>query len=272
MSTHAQMFSYREILNYELTRRQAKNAKYSLRAFARDITVSPSTLCEVMSGRCGLSVRTAKRIVKSIGFSLQEQELFCDLVQSQHGKTERERKVADIRLIKHRQNQSFSEMHLDTFKLIADWYHSAILELMLMDDFDPDPKWIASTLRISPHTAGQAVERMLRLGILEKVSGGLKNKVGDFIIGRDIPSLPLREFHRQILTKASTALDVQPLEAREFNTAIIAIDSDDIPIAKAMIREFQQEICQKLSDRAKKSRLYTCAIQFFSIDGGGFNA
>ena len=50
---------YREFLRRELTRRVQRNPAYSLRAFARDIRVSPSTLSEALRGRFDFSAPQA---------------------------------------------------------------------------------------------------------------------------------------------------------------------------------------------------------------------
>ena len=58
--------SLREILNEELQRRRARRSAYSLRAFARNLRMSPSFLCEIMGGRKLPSPVMAERILTEI--------------------------------------------------------------------------------------------------------------------------------------------------------------------------------------------------------------
>lgn len=67
---------YREILRNQLQRRQEVNSKYSLRAFALRLEISPSKISEILSGKKRLSVDRAEVIANKLGLSPQEKELF----------------------------------------------------------------------------------------------------------------------------------------------------------------------------------------------------
>ena len=58
--------SYQDILKAELEKRQRANARYSLRAFARDLGVSPSNLSEILQRKAGLSRIKAQEIAKKL--------------------------------------------------------------------------------------------------------------------------------------------------------------------------------------------------------------
>src|SRR2546430_13739191 len=55
---------YRRVLRKELESRCRTSPRYSLRAFARDLKISPSRLSEILSGKQGLS-RAAARGIRS---------------------------------------------------------------------------------------------------------------------------------------------------------------------------------------------------------------
>jgi len=57
---------YIELLNREFESRKARNTKYSLRAFARDLGLSPGTLSEVLKQKRGLPVRSVAGISSRI--------------------------------------------------------------------------------------------------------------------------------------------------------------------------------------------------------------
>ncbi|HWW62311.1 MAG TPA: helix-turn-helix domain-containing protein, partial [Thermoanaerobaculia bacterium] len=54
--------SFREILQAEFDRRAARNARYSLRAFARSLGIAHTTLSRFLSGRRRLTSRAIRRI------------------------------------------------------------------------------------------------------------------------------------------------------------------------------------------------------------------
>lgn len=73
------MSSCRVILQQTLVAKQKKNSRYSLRAFARDLRVSPSFLSEVLNGKYGISRQLARQIAERLGFDPRESDHFCEL-------------------------------------------------------------------------------------------------------------------------------------------------------------------------------------------------
>ena len=63
MSDAAMPRTYRDVLRAKLAQRCERNASYSLRAFARDLTLSPSYLSEVLNGKSFLSPAICDRVV-----------------------------------------------------------------------------------------------------------------------------------------------------------------------------------------------------------------
>ena len=71
--------SCRVILQQTLFSKQQKNKRYSLRAFARDLKISPSFLSEVLNGKYGISKQLAGQIADRLGFNSEEVQHFCSL-------------------------------------------------------------------------------------------------------------------------------------------------------------------------------------------------
>lgn len=62
-------FSFAIVLKEVLMERQKKNSKYSLRAFARDIELSPSTVSRIFNDKYDLSIRLVEDVLLRIGVS-----------------------------------------------------------------------------------------------------------------------------------------------------------------------------------------------------------
>lgn len=157
---------YKTILKEELASRCRQNPRYSLRAFARDLKLAPSRLSEVLSGKQGLSRPAAERIAKALGYAPGDIERFCDLVESLHARSKKNRDSARLRLKKVGGDSTEIQLQADTVKLIADWYHFAILELTNIDGFRSESKWIAKRLGISEFEAQLALDRLQRLNLI----------------------------------------------------------------------------------------------------------
>jgi len=60
----------------------------------------------------------------------------------------------------------------DAASLLAEWHHYAILELTRLECFEPDVRWIGRVLGLHPDEVNVALNRLLRLGLLEMSDAG----------------------------------------------------------------------------------------------------
>jgi uncharacterized protein (TIGR02147 family) len=139
-----------------------------LRSFARDLGFSPARLSDVLRGRYGLSLAAAQTVASRLGMNSKERQHFCDLVESKHARSKANREAAQRRLDSA---QTYQQLTMDTFAVIADWYHYAILELTLLKNFQSDVKWIAHQLGINSIVVSAAIERLKRLDLIVQIEG-----------------------------------------------------------------------------------------------------
>lgn len=104
------MSDLKSVIATTYQKRQAINRSYSQNAFARELGVSPTALSQYLSGKRNLSPINLKKVVRSLGLPLE---------YAQKSK----RNIFSI------QTPSI-KLKLDTFSLISDWYHFAILNLL----------------------------------------------------------------------------------------------------------------------------------------------
>lgn len=264
----SQQTLHQKILREDLVRRCDKNPRYSLRAFARDLNLSASHLSGVLAGRYGLSREGAIDIAKRLSLSKLEAQIFIQSVASRHGRSKALREAATLKLRDlQSQNKDINYLQLDQFKMIADWFHFAILELTYLKSFKPDIGWIAKTLGIRPETAGSAVSRLKRLKVLVTEGRRWFPSTAASEAGMEVPSAAIKTFHAQILQKASQAIYFQPVEQRDFRSTILAIRKDRLPEAKKALEKLHQEFCSEISgnDPGFQDEVYCLATQLFSL-------
>lgn len=255
---------YRKFLKETLERRIQNNSKYSLRAFARDLSVAPQNLSSVLNGKRGISLETALKLTKRLDLAETEASYFCDLVDLNHAKSPEQKQIALLRLSRYKQGLKFQTISTDTLRIISDWYHFAILELTFISGFKSDTKWIAKKLKISNHEAQQAVDRLLRTNLLVESNGTLIKSSSHLTTTHDVPSDAIKSFNRQILQKAMDSIVFQSVADRDFTTMTMAIDPTKIPEAKSKIRAFRREITEFL-EAGDRSEVYCFSQQLFRL-------
>lgn len=257
--------SYRELLKKEFVDRQARNARYSLRAFARDVDLSVSRLSEIFSGSSNLSVASAKKVSTLLGYSKFESSYFCDLVEIASSRNLVSRKAAELRL-RNRSNVQNLRLSKELFSLISEWHHFAILELSTFEDYEDKPAWIADMLQISEVQAKVSLQKMERLGLMERNKDGKLIAKNEFTFTPDgIPSRALRYAHEQLIQLGLKSLHRDSIEIRDFSNMMISVSEDQMEDARDAIRNFRRKFREKLPKSTQKKRLYSLAIQLFPI-------
>lgn len=257
---------YRTILKDEFEERCKHNRSYSLRAFARDLEVGSGRMTEILKGKQGVSRRSAIHIAAKLGYNDSERELFCDIVDSSCSRSVVRRKLAAIRLEKYRDRKD-QTLTLDAFHVIADWYHFAILELCQLKGFKSDINWIAKRLGIAPKLIELAIDRLLRLDLLEMKENGEYVTREEFTASPSgMPSEAIKNFHTQVMEKALLALRTQSLSERDFSTMVFAFDKKQMPKAKEVLKEFRRNFSKHVGPSDDKNCVYALSMQLFQID------
>lgn len=100
--------SYQAALKYEFDRRQKRNPMYSLRAYARDLDLSPSHLSKVLSNKSGLSTYRAMIVAKNMGLQNKSIKWFKSLVEAQHSRNKYVKERAQKSILKYEGDELIS--------------------------------------------------------------------------------------------------------------------------------------------------------------------
>lgn len=258
---------YRIFLKREFEARCERNARYSLRAFARDLGLSSARLSEILNYKCGLSRASALKLVQHLSLDDKAAAYFIDLVESSDARSHVKRQLASIR-VQHAQGQNYTQIKDDVFRVISDWYCLALLELTELDCFESNVEWIANALRIPPEQADEAIERLKRLKMLDEIRGKLKASTSYRATSDGVPSDAIQKFHREILSKATDAIATQNVDRRYLSSMVMPVSSTFIDEAKGRIRDFRYSLNKSANTSDKKDEVYCLSIQFFSLTPG----
>lgn len=260
------MDSAQQFLTAEYARRRQINSRYSQRAFARQIGLSPGELSEVLSGKRKLSLKSALRIAKSMGLNSTETKHLVHLAQ-----VEKSREFGGAELLAPElptlESQALSE---DIFFIVSAWYCFAILNLADCEGFRWDPAWIARKLGVSKPEIISAIDRLVRVGLVQNVDGK-KKIVKDYVMNTGgVPSESVKKYHRDMLNKAIQALDFQNLEEREISGVGFSVDPKHLPSIKKDISDFQDQLVTKYS-KGKRKHVYQLQFALFRLSQGDTN-
>jgi uncharacterized protein (TIGR02147 family) len=249
---------YQKCLREEMQRRCEKNPRYSARAFARALDVDVGALSRILAGKQIPSMKVAEKVLEGIELSAEDRKHFL-------GSLSLKQKSRDLK----KPSRAFrgvvdgnppKELSVDLYRVIADWYHAAILELTFVAELKNDARAIASKLGISAIEAKLAIQRLMDLGLLDDQNGVLTKSAERFTTADKHLSTPaLRRNQRQFLEKAIYSLENDPIDERSVTSMTMAINPENIPAARQMIREFNQNLCQLL-ETGNRTRVYNLGV------------
>lgn len=257
---------YRTILLDEYIYRCKKNQKYSRRAFARDLDLSPAFLSQVLNRKRELSENAAHVICDRLGWSTDRRKIFLLVVRQDKCENLREKMQIKSEIDKCQGHElNFEFVDLEYSRIISDWYHFAIIELTELDDFNSDHRWVAQKLGITPATAECAISRLLQFGFLEEDSAGNIKKTAEYFTTPNVKSKSIREGHKQSIQLALNSVDSQSSKEGDMSEILMATCPQKIEEAKTMIRNFRRELMTFL-ESGEKTQLYNANIQLFRLD------
>lgn len=239
-----------QFLLNQLKLRQQKNKKYSQRAFARDLNISPGRLSDVLNGKTTIGVRLTGKIISNLKLNDAEAQTLKSLLKQQ---TANKKTLGNF-------NRHLSE---DEYALIAQPKHYYLLALLETSGQHYSLEWIARRLGITVAETQEMIERLLSLKMIRRdPKSRFKTVPGGATTTHDIPSEVIRESHRAVILDSLKRLETEPVQARDFSSITMATNPAKIVAAKKLINEFRNRLC-KLLETGKKSEVYTLNIQLF---------
>lgn len=245
----------RDLMTEVLSRKRSINARYSLRAFARDTGLQAPELSEFLKGKRILS---GKKVV-----ALARKPIFSDPERSQI------RLLAGGRVTPSPLPRT--ELSLEEFRMIADWVHFAIFSMLECDPKIPSsPNRIAKRLGVSVDRIEGAIKRLVELGHLQKLPTGNWEKDRPVLFVRSQgASQALREFNLAMLERSREAAATVPADERHAASVTLCASPEQLPLARKLIDAFAKTFNETLSDASNiKSEVFHLGIHYFSLEKG----
>lgn len=214
-----------EFIAAEFLKRKKVNPHFSLRSYAHWLGVSPAQVSQMITGKRAVTLNTLRKVVAKVGLSPLEQDTLFRKLFSENASPYA------------KANQPRKQLAEDQFRLIADWYHLAILALCETKSAKADPRWISRKLGIPMETASQALLRLERLGSLQ-LKPKMKQLCEPFEIVSETPSAAIQKYHKQTLQLAMDKIDAVKPAHRQYQSMPLAMSPKQIPAFQKLIDRF----------------------------------
>ena len=252
-----------QILTEEFAKRSERNNRYSMRAFAKHLEMHPSALSRILAGKQKMSSSAAIVVAKKLSLDRDKSRQFLQSILEEHRQLERVElgEALDLPELKI-QPQKIDEAN---YAIIARLVCLATRELMLTENFESDPQWIARRLGATPETIRECIRALTEVGLAEEVDGKLAPKERHLTAVDTEESSAIRvRLQKEIVQRALQSLEKDPFHQRAHYGMTMAINPERIPAANKMILEFMETLCDYLEVDPRKE-VYQLSVQLFPL-------
>lgn len=263
-----QKSGYRKVLYDEFRRRAARNRRYSIRGFARDLGVNPAQLVRVLNGTRNLSLRMAKKISGQLFSDKTARLNFVSLVELETT-AENGVKIAERIAAMADFNHDVYRVDIQMMGKLTSWAHFAIVGLLGLKNAPHEISSIAAYLGLSEPTVQGIVDTLISCNLIEKTEDGLRKNHQYVECPDGVPNLFIQEYHRQMMDRARIALGTQDLNRRYFFGMTIGI----APEIYSELVEVTENYFRRVNEMARLSeksaeKLYQVSLQIFDLRMG----
>jgi len=229
---------------------------------------SPVFLKLVIEGKANLSEVGTERVANAIGLASADAEYFRILVAMNQSKDAEQKKRLFKELRSIAKANKVKIVGEDQYDYYESWI-SPVLREALPHMAKSNASEVADTLTFKSSAAEirKSIQVLLNAGLLSQNADGSfaqtnrKISTGDL----EIPSLAVRDMHRQMGELAVRALDAVPVEDRDISGLTLGVPESVLPRLRAEIAEFRRRIANIVTESPETDRVYRLNVQFFPL-------
>lgn len=266
--------SYRKYLSDIYHYKKKTEDNFSYRSFSAAVGVKLiNFLPWLIEGKRNLASKTVPNVINALNLDELEGDYFTLLVNFDQAKTQEERekywgKIVSIRA-QHKKVERVEEKRYEYF---SNWTTVAIRELLNVVKFNPKEEEgyykLGSMLRprVTKMEAHKAVKILIDMEFVEKdPSGTLILTEKQITTGDEAPGFHIREFHRQMLSRAADSMDIFPSDQRDISGISMSVSEDGQHKIKKAIQNFRHEVESIIKEDGSADRIIQLNMQMFPL-------
>lgn len=265
------VFLFKDFRKYLLDILNSPAAERGIQArWATATGCQPAYMSHVLKGRAEFSLEQAEALTNYLGMTPKEKDYFLLLVQMSRAGTPSyksylkgkiELQKAEYDNLKQRVNIE-SKMNLeDQILYYSRWQYSAVHMCVMLPEMNNAQK-IAQRLSLSVPETEEALDVLLRMSLISKMSGGWKVQKSAMHLENDSPLL--KTLHTQWRLKSIDAISIHKNQRDLRYSGCVALGKSDVEKIKELLTQaVEQSISQILP--SPEETLAVLNIDFFEI-------
>ncbi len=259
------MTRHLEILNREFQKRISRNARYSLRAYAKFLGLHSSALSRVLAGKLLLTPAKGVHIAGKLKLSSDESRIFLRSIfeAREHAEMKRIGPIGEVPSLRPSVKKISQELHHHVATLKA----LSILQLTYVENFESTPAYVSSRLGFSVQEAEVMMALLLDIGLLKRDELGVLTSVDLHMttVENEETNEVRRKLQAEILKRSLQSLNNDDFAQRLHYGMTMAIDPAKLQLAREKLMSFMELLADELGS-ASPTRVYQLALSLYPLD------
>jgi uncharacterized protein (TIGR02147 family) len=239
-----------QVLRDEFEELKKKNGRYSLRAFAHRLKVSPSALSQMMSGKLKweLSAERAQELLLRLSLSDAQKTRLLTLMGRPF---QRERKNVDVK----------------DFSIILDETYPTVLACHDLPKEERTVEKIGRRIGVHPEDVGRVIDELVKKGYLKRnyVDDVIESTPEYWAAGDGPPQQIIRQYHKKNMLLAAKMVDQIPCEERHFSSMTFVGRMGQLENLRQEIRNFQEKVMNLMNQDDQNDEVFRFSVCLFPI-------
>ncbi|AFY00908.1 TIGR02147 family protein [Bdellovibrio bacteriovorus] len=242
------MKTLNKFFHVKFEERRAANPRFSLRALAQRVEISPGHLSEIFNNKRPVSSANFNKLVNGLRLSEEDVQKAQSLFDS-----ERKRKKATHSIERVLSKSEFSEVSSVDFFLV--------LAAMDLHTEEWDVELISAETGVPAERTQVVMNKLLQLGLVEKNSATTYVKtVRSLASENDIPNFDVQKLHKEAMKRSTEIFPQIPTEKREMVYLTMAVNPKNLDRAKKELEKAWKKVYGKLT-QGECTEIYTLGMQ-----------
>ncbi|MFH1874759.1 MAG: TIGR02147 family protein [Pseudomonadota bacterium] len=262
---------YRKYLKTWYEWKKQDDPKFSHRVFCAQAEFkSPNHLLLLIQGKRNISLKTIIKYISALQLKDSEAQCLETLIKFNHA-TDMPTKARHLKELSAYWGKKGTFLSKEQYRCLANWYYTAILELVNLEDFRENETWIVRKLKnlITPVQARKAINTLLALQLLKRnIKGKLIRTQSYLTTGSETNSVMAFLFHEQMIKLGLEALKETSSAYRNISSLTFTVRKEDYDLVVNEINDFRYKLCSLLENRKIKNQdkyLYQFNLHLFPI-------
>ena len=259
-----------EILKSYFEQRKKARPRYSLRAMARDLEMSPAFISQVLSQQRSPSMSTAEKFIRLLKIHKTDASILRKSVALHSRENKEVGKVLNEYLKRDPSALAFKKYKQKSFeslKAMTHWHQMALMELITCEDYQSDERLMAQKLQIPLTDLRASLWSLADHGLIERVDGKWRKKTLHQDFATATTHEAARQYHRTMTHKALDVLGFtteEEVSRRQMLGATLAVNPENLERAVEELNNFLFKMTNLLGNGAC-AEVYQLNLHLFPL-------